>query len=152
MLIRLLDPTDEIAAQSQGNVLVLDVIPKDGQAFQMFQQNFGFVTRGRLVNQGAGLTNLLVQISADEFGAPAGVEATVATYSSTSVVGATSYPLPSVRVFQTGSSTAPSTASIWLGFGYPVKDIVAKEVRGLTNWAVGDSIFDAKHRWRIRGL
>ena len=150
MLIRLLDPSDEIAAQSQGNVLVLDVIPKDGQAFQMFEQNFGFVTRGRLVNQGAGLTNLLVQISAEEFGAPTGVEATIATYSSTSIASGTSYPLPSVRVFQTGSSTASSTASIWLGFGFPVKDIVAKEARGLSNWVAGDSIFDAKHRWRIR--
>jgi len=150
MLIRLLDPIDEIAAQSQGNVLVLDVVPKDGQAFQMFEQNFGFVTRGRLVNQGAGLTNLLVQISADEFGAPTGVEATIATYSNTSIVSGTSYPLPSVRVFQTGSSTASSTAVIWLGFGFPVKDIVAKEVRGLSHWTAGDSIFDAKHRWRIR--
>jgi len=150
MLIRLLDQSDEIAAQSQGNVLVLDVIPKDGQAFQMFEQNFGFVTRGRLVNQGAGLTNLLVQISADEFGSPAGVEATVATYANTSVVGATSYPLPSVRVFQTGNSTAPSTAVIWIGLGFPVKDIVVKEARGLSRWIAGDSIFDAKHLWRIR--
>jgi len=150
MLIKVLDQTDEIAPQSQGNVLVLDMIPKDGQAFQMFEQNFGFVIRGRFVTQGAGMTSLLIQNSPDTFDIPNSAGTQILTISSTSLLTGTNHPMPAVRLFQNGNSTAPSSALIWFGLGFPVKDIVATEVRGLTSWAVGDSIFDAKHRWRIR--
>lgn len=146
MLIKVFDGDTPIPPGGANSVLRLRLVPRSGDAWRMFQQNFGFVARGRFETIGTGMTSISVRIAPDAFGAPNGLEATIVTINSTSIAQGTSYPLPAVDFLQVGTSTTPSVLHLVLGLGFPISKILVEQARAGIGYQVGDDLLKMPHR------
>lgn len=142
MLIRLLKSGEFLPVGGTAAIARFKLVAPPGEAWRMRANSSTGSFRGRLVNKGASLTNLIVRHAATPtFGGTAGLESNSLTLSTTSITNADTWVMPWIEIFQTGTTTLNDTdAEIALFFGFPVQKLLVDFVRAGMPYAVGDDI------------
>ena len=146
MLIQVFNRSTPILPGSPTTVLRLRLVPRPGEAWRFFSQNFGLVFRGRFETIGAGMSSIAVRIAPETIGAPTGLDANIGSVSSTTISQGTSYILPIVDFLQSGTSTEVSILHLVLGVGCPLSSVKVLEARPGIGYVPGDDILKMPDR------